>query len=162
MLARLKREERGVATIEFALLSVLFFVVISGALDIGIWFQQRLRLDSAVEEGGIVAFGSRASVNAGTISTFVAAAAQLPTAPTVTITCNGATCVNSGRSSRCVGGTSGIPTFTAPSGSTCGDGSLPGYYMLISAVSTPTTVVVPASKLGGAMIQTRRALVRLE
>ena len=36
-IARLRREERGVATIEFGLLSVLFFAVISGALDIGIW-----------------------------------------------------------------------------------------------------------------------------
>ena len=53
------------ATVEFALLSVLFFFVMIAGLDIGMWYQQRLRLDSAVEHGSMVAFNSRSSVDQG-------------------------------------------------------------------------------------------------
>ncbi|RVT94444.1 TadE/TadG family type IV pilus assembly protein [Sphingomonas crocodyli] len=162
LLARLRRDQRGVATIEFGLISVLFFAVISGALDIGIWYQHRLRLDSAVEQGGVAAFNQRSAVDANAIGTFVAAASQLSTAPTVTVTCNGATCVNSGRTSKCLGGTSGDPTFTNPVASLCLDGSLPGYYMVIKAVASSSSVVVPIARFGGSMTQTSRAIVRLQ
>ena len=158
------RDQRGVATIEFALLSVLFFFVMTAALDLGMWYQQRLRLDSAVEQGGMIAFNQRATVDAAAaanITTYVGAAAKLASAPTVTITCNGATCVNSSRTCACISGSG--PTYTtAACNSTCGDGSLAGYYMKISAVATSSTLLVPAAMLGGTMTQTRAALVRLQ
>ena len=115
-----------------------------------------------MEQGGVVAFNQRTSVDANAIGTFVAAASQLSTAPAVTVTCNGATCVNSGRTSKCVGGTSGDPTFTNPIASLCLDGSLPGYYMFIKAVATSSSVVVPIARFGGSMVQTSRSVVRLQ
>ncbi|KKC24012.1 TadE/TadG family type IV pilus assembly protein [Sphingomonas sp. SRS2] len=163
-LLRLAREQRGVATIEFALLSVLFFFVMTAGLDLGMWYQQRLRLDSAVEQGGIIAFSQRSSLDAAaaaTITTYVGAAAKLSTAPTVTITCNGGTCVNASRTCACISGSG--PTYTpAACNATCADGSLAGYYMKINAVATSNTMLVPAAMLGGNMVQARAALVRLQ
>ncbi|KRB79785.1 hypothetical protein ASE00_18930 [Sphingomonas sp. Root710] len=160
-LARLAREQRGVATIEFALLSVLFFFVMTAGLDIGMWYQQRLRLDSAVEQGGMIAFNSRASVDPVAIKTYVEAAAKLAAAPTVTITCNGGTCANTGRTCACISGSG--PTYTtAACNATCADGSLAGYYLKVNAVATSSTMLVPAAMLGGNMTQTRNALVRLQ
>ena len=165
--ATIANDQRGVATIEFALLSVLFFGVMSSALDIGIWYQQRLRIDSAIEQGAMVAFNSRTAVDAAAVKTFVGSAAELATTPTVTVGCNGATttasCVNSSRSYACVSGTGSAAVYTAAAlNSTCADGSLAGYYMTIKAQATSNTVVVPASILGGSMTQTRTAVVRLE
>lgn len=155
------RDERGVATIEFALLSVLFFFVMTAGLDLGMWYQQRLRLDGAVEQGSMIAFNSRTSVDASAIQTYVGAAAKLAATPTVTITCNGGTCVNSSRTCACISGTA--PTYTtAACNSTCADGSLSGYYMRINAVATSNPMLVPAAMLGGAMTQTRTAMVRLQ
>lgn len=164
-LLRLRDEQRGVATIRFALLSVLFFFVMTAGLDLAMWYQQRLRLDSAVEQGAMIAFSSRASVNQSAIGTYVAAAAKLAAAPTVTVGCNGGTsnCVNTSRTCACVSGTTPTPTYTtAACNATCADGSLAGYYMNIRAVSTANTLLVPAAMLGGTMTQTRSAVVRLE
>lgn len=156
---------RGTATIEFALLSVLFFVGLSAALDIGLWYQQRLRLDSAVDQGAMIAFGSRANVDQAAIGTFVAAAAKLTTAPTVTVGCNGGTsnCVNSSRTYACVSGGSPSPVFAVAThlNDPCADGSLAGYYMTIDVSAASQTVIVPSSVLGG-ITQKRRAVVRLE
>ncbi|ATE66751.1 TadE/TadG family type IV pilus assembly protein [Rhizorhabdus dicambivorans] len=165
ILSRLAREERGVATIEFALLSVLFFFVMTAGLDIAMWYQQRLRLDSAVEQGAMIAFNSRSSVDQAAIGTYVGAAARLSSAPTVTVGCNGGSsnCVNSARTCACVSGSAPNPTFTTTAcNAACADGSLAGYYMNIKAVATSSTMLVPAAMLGGNMVQTRSAVVRLQ
>ena len=167
ILGRLRSDQRGVATIEFALLSVLFFGVMSGALDVGMWYQQRLRIDNAIEQAAMIAFNQRSAVDAAAIKTFVGSAAKLAAAPTVTVGCNGATtttsCVNSSRTYACVSGVGAAATYTtAALNSSCADGSLAGYYMTIKVVATSGTVVVPASALGGSMTQTRTAVVRLE
>jgi len=164
-LRRLRHDDRGMATIEFALLSVLFFFVMTAALDIGVWYQQRLRLDSAVEQGSMIAFNNRTNVDQVAIASYVAAAAKLSSAPTVTVGCNGGTsnCVNSARSCACVSGTTPTPTYSAAAcNATCSDGSLAGYYMNIKAVATSSTLLVPAAMLGGDMTQTRSSVVRLQ
>lgn len=165
LLSRLRDDRRGVATIEFALLSVLFFFVMTAGLDIGMWYQQRLRVDSAVEQGAMIAFNTRTNVDQAAVGTYVGAAAKLSAAPVVTVGCNGGTnnCVNSGRSYACVSGSPPAPTYTAAAlNATCADGSLAGYYMNIKAVATSSTMLVPATMLGGNMVQTRSAVVRLE
>lgn len=164
-LFRLRDDRRGVATIEFALLSVLFFFVMTAALDLAVWYQQRFRLDSAVEQGAMIAFNSRTTVDQTAVGTYVATAAKLSSAPTVTVGCNGGTsnCVNSARTCACVSGSAPTPTFTtAACNSTCADGSLAGYYMNIKAVASSSTIMVPAAMLGGTMTQTRSAVVRLQ
>jgi Flp pilus assembly protein TadG len=163
--SELLTNRRGTAAIEFALLSAFFFLPLTAALDIGVWYQQRLRLDSAVEQGAMIAFGSRTNVDQAAIGTFVAAAAKLTTTPTVTIGCNGGTsnCVNSGRTYACVSAGTPNPTFTAAThlNDACADGSLAGYYMTIDVSAASQTMVVSSSVLGG-ITQKRRAVVRLE
>lgn len=164
-LFRLRDDRRGMATVEFALLSVLFFFVMTAGLDIGMWNQQRLRLDSAVEQGAMIAFNSRANVDQAAIRTYVAAAAKLPAAPTVTVGCNGGSsnCVNASRPCACLSGSTPAPAYTATAcNATCADGSLAGYYMNIRAVATSSTMLVPEAMLGGNMVQTRSAVVRLQ
>ncbi len=161
----LRDDRRGMATVEFALLSVLFFGVMSAALDLGMWYQQRLRIDSAIEQGSMIAFNTRTTVDQAAIGTYVGAAAKLSTPPTVTVGCNGGTsnCVNTGRTCACVSGSTPTPTYTATAcDAACADGSLAGYYMNIRVIATASTMVVPAAKLGGSMTQTRSAVVRLQ
>ncbi|RYD86606.1 MAG: pilus assembly protein, partial [Sphingomonadales bacterium] len=130
-------------------------------LDLGMWYQQRLRLDSAVEQGSMIAFNTRSTVDATAITTYVGAAAKLSATPTVTITCNGSTCVNTGRTCACISGST--PTYvTTACNTSCGDGSLAGYYMRINAVATSNTMLVPQAMLGGSMTQTRTSMVRLQ
>ncbi len=164
MMRRLVREERGVATIEFALLSVLFFFVMTAGLDIGMWYQQRLRLDSAVEQGAMIAFNSRADVNTTAVGNYIRTVAGLSTAPTVSITCNGGACASESSGTRtcaCISGSA--PTYSAAAcNAACADGSLAGYYMRINAVSTAQPMLVPPAMLGGTMTQTRVAMVRLQ
>ncbi len=165
LLLRLRDDQQGMATIEFALLSVLFFFVMTAGLDIGMWYQQRLRVESAVEQGSMIAFNSRTAVDQSAIATYVAAAAKLSTAPVVTVGCNGGTnnCVNTGRTYACISGTTPTPTYTtAALNAACADGSLAGYYMTIRAVATSSPMLVPSAMLGGNMVQTRSAVVRLE
>ena len=165
LLLRLRQDQRGVATIEFALLSVLFFFVMTAGLDIGMWYQQRLRVDSAVEQGAMIAFNTRTNVDQAAVRTYVGAAAKLSAAPIVTVGCNGGTnnCANAGRTYACISGSPPTPTYTAAAlNATCADGSLAGYYMNIKAVATSSTMLVPAAMLGGNMVQTRSAVVRLE
>lgn len=169
LLLRLRDDRRGVATIEFALMTVLFFFVMTAGLDLAMWYQQRLRLDSAVEQGAMLAFNSRSSVDAPAVKTYVAAAAKLATAPVVTVGCNGGTttasCVNSGRSYVCLSGSGASAVFTPNADGLdkpCADGSLSGYYLTIKAVATGNTMLVPAAMLGGTMTQTRNSVVRLE
>ena len=166
-LSLLRNDRSGMATVEFALLSVMFFGVMMAALDLGMWYQQRLRLDSAVEQGTMIAFNQRGTLDsaaAAAIGTFVGSAAKLSTNPTVVVGCNGGTnnCSASNRLSYCVSGSPPNVVYTQTASSVCGDNSLPGYYMTISVTATSNTVIVPAAMLGGAMVQTRRAVIRLQ
>jgi Flp pilus assembly protein TadG len=164
-IAAFVRAQRGSATIEFALASVFLFGIIMVALDFGIYAQQSLKLAGAIEQGSVVAFNSRSSttVDTGTITNYVSAVAG--GTPTMAYKCNGATCSTT-RDSKCLGalGVDGWPTFTDPSTSngvsTCANGAIPGYYLVIRATRTYRAVVVPDRYLDGSTMQ-QQAVVRL-
>jgi Flp pilus assembly protein TadG len=163
VLWRLGRAERGVATIEFALLSMFFFAAVMVALDFGVYVQQKMKLGQVVEQGAILAFNTRDSVNATTIQTYVKAAGGLTANPT--ITCNGGTCaVAASRTStdyRCINQTTGaIETATYTAGASCSSGGNAGYYLKITATKTYRAIVVPNRFLGGSTM-TQSAVVRL-
>ena len=112
------------------------------ALDFGIYAQQNLKLDHAVEQASVVAFNSRAAqptVNTSQLSSYIAAV--VGGSPTVSFQCNGSTtCGSAAPASKCIGAPTsagGWPTFTDPSGSgsaaTCASGAIPGYYLVIRA-----------------------------
>lgn len=167
VVARLRRDRRGSATVEMALMSVLLFGVMFVGLDYGMYAQQRLKLGQAVEQGAMLAFGARAgapAVDTGGIATYVAAAAG--GSPTTSFRCNGSTgcSASTPNQSMCIGApsaTDGWPTFTSPSSGTCADGAAPGYYLAIrSSRSFAALVSAPAYAGGSTIVQ--QAVVRLK
>ena len=164
LLRRLADAERGSAAIEFALMSLFFFGIVITALDFGVYAQQKLKLGSATEQGAILAFNMRDTVNPTTVATYIKSAAGLTTTPTVTCN-NNSTCV--GASSRgttdyrCINQTTGaIDTTAYAAGAACTGGGNAGYYMKIVASKTYNSIAVPDQWLGGtAMAQT--VIVRL-
>ena len=163
------RQQKGSATIEFALVSLFFFGIVMVGLDFGIYAQQNLKLGNAVEQASIVAFDARSAqpvVDKTKLGNYITAV--VGGSPTVTIQCNGATtCDNSAPASKCIGAPAtagGWPTFTDPTGSgssvTCTGGGIPGYYVVIRATRTYKSVVVPDKYLNGGTMQ-QQAVVRL-
>ncbi len=164
-LAALLCQQKGSATVEFALVSLFFFGIVIVALDFGIYTQQNLKLGNAVEQASVVAFDARASqpaVNTSQISNYITSI--VGGAPTVTMQCNGSTtCDASAPASKCIGApatTGGWPTFTDPSSGTCTSGASPGYYLVIRATRTYKSVVVPDKYLNNGTMQ-QQAVVRL-
>jgi Flp pilus assembly protein TadG len=167
ILARLRRAQDGVATIEFAFLSLFFFGIMTVALDFGMYVQEKLKLGQAVEQGVILAFnirdGDATTFKPATIQTFVKSTAKLTALPTVT--CNNMTCVakaSRGASDyRCINQSSGAILSTAQaSGAACTGGGNAGYYLKIVATKTYRPMVVPNRWLGGTTM-TQSAVVRL-
>ncbi|WP_294392676.1 TadE/TadG family type IV pilus assembly protein [uncultured Sphingomonas sp.] len=161
---RFRRNERGAAAIEFAMLSLFFFSVVIVALDFAVYVQQNLRLGQAVEQGAILAFNTRNAPVPADIANFVRATAGLTTTPTVT--CNNATCQGisdrTDTSYRCIDATSGlILTTTYKNGATCASGGNAGYYLRIVATRPYAAVVVPNKWLGGTTM-TQTVVVRLQ
>jgi len=161
------RQQRGSATVEFALVSLFFFGIVMVALDFGIYTQQNLKLGNAVEQASIVAFDARSTqpvVDTSKITNYITAI--VGGSPSVTIQCNGATATCGTASSKCIGAPAaagGWPTFTDPTasgGTACANGSTPGYYVVIRATRTYTSVVVPDKYLNNGTMQ-QQAVVRL-
>jgi Flp pilus assembly protein TadG len=159
----LLRERRGVATIEFALLTLFFFAVMLLALDFGAYFIQRSRIGSAVSAASLSTFSARTNVPFTNIAGYVQNAAQLP-ALQVSVTCNGSmSCANSSRSCACLTKTGSF--VGASCGATCGTdttaSSTAGYYLRISATTPYQAMVLPKGMLNGTPI-TQSVTVRLE
>src|SRR3546814_4681003 len=75
---RLKSDDKGSATIEFAVFASMFFMVMMVALDFGMYLTYQLRLNAAVEQGSMLAFNNRNAIDAQQIDNYVAAASRLP------------------------------------------------------------------------------------
>ncbi len=166
---RLGRDRRGVATTEFALLTVFFFFTILAALDIAGLLIARTQLGTAVAGAANAAFANRDSVNFLNIPTFVTQAAQAPAATPVTVTigCNGGTnnCTNgSSRTCTCLGRDGRY--VAASCGATCSGsnmsaGATAGYYLTVRASYPYRPVLLPRGVLGDATV-TQSATVRLQ
>lgn len=160
---RLRSEEKGNATIEFAFLSVMFFAIIMAALDFGLYLTYRLRMGAAVEQASLLAFNNRANIDTTQLSNYIVAGSQLSSGTvTVDVKCNGTgTCVNTSRQCTCLS-TDGKTYATAAScGATCGNGSTSGYYMKIAATYPYKAVVLPNKWLDGMTIN-QSSIVRLQ
>jgi Flp pilus assembly protein TadG len=170
-IAALRDDERGAATIEFALWSALFFAIVIVALDFGMYRIYQMRLGSAVEQGAMLSFNDRTNfgqTSFATIQTYMRSAAALPgpNTMTATATCNSlsANCVTKAAGRTCVCISGAAPTFSAPQacGSPCAvGGSTAGYYAVLSAQYTYTPAVIPTSWLSN-RIMSERAVVRLQ
>ncbi|MFW2831264.1 TadE/TadG family type IV pilus assembly protein [Sphingomonas sp. ID0503] len=166
---RLLSDDRGVATIEFALWCSMFFVLIIVALDFGMVRIYQMRLGAAVEQGAIIAFNQRTSLSTATgesIKTYVASASGLPgmSATSVYLDCNSKTlnsgCVSAGRIFRCLTINGSTYEFSAPQaqGSACTGGATAGYYLTIIARYVYHPVIVPNSWLNNKTISAKTVL----
>jgi len=160
------RQQKGSATIEFALVSLFFFGIVMVGLDFGIYAQQNLKLGHAVEQASIVAFDARAAqptVDKTMLTNYITA--TVGGSPKVAIQCNGAaTCDKDAPKSKCIGAPSsagGWPVFSDPAANgTCASGATPGYYLVIRATRTYKSVVVPDKYLNQGKMQ-QQSVVRL-
>lgn len=162
-------DTRGVATIEFALVTCFLFAILLAALDFGMFFVQRSNLGSGVASTAVYSFSNAATVPYSTIPTMVASVAGTPTAANlaVTVECNGgaAPCTNQSRQCACLTDTGGY-RLTATCGESCsgngtGAGSTSGYYLKVKATYAYTPTVVPAEVFGDATLE-QSAVVRLQ
>jgi len=162
-------DTRGVATIEFALVTCFLFAILLAALDFGMFFVQRSNLGSGVASTAVYSLSNAAAVPYATIPTMVASVAGAPGTANLAVTfeCNGgaAPCVNQSRQCACLTDAGGYrPTATcgeACSGTGTGAGSTSGYYLKVKASYAYGPVVVPARIFGDTTLA-QSAVVRLQ
>jgi len=163
--AALARDERGVAAIEFAILTSLFFFVICVAMDFGALYLERSKMNEAVSGAAVNAFTSADNVSFTALPGYVRALAD-DSALSVTTACNGVAgaCTNLSRSCACLKNNGSFTAATC--GNSCtGSGvttsSTAGYYLTVAATQTFHPIIVPRSLLENAQI-TQQATVRLQ
>lgn len=169
-LLRLRASEKGAATVEFAVMTVAFFVVVMGGMDIAMYFTQQTRLSEAISAASTSAFQNRASVNFAGLQTYVQQAARPPAGTTVSVAavCNGAAgtaCTNASRTCACLS-QSGTYTTAASCTATCsGTGmsanTTAGYYLTINATYTYRPVLLPDGVMAGKTVK-RTITTRLQ
>lgn len=159
-LANLSRDESGVAVVEFAFWSALFFVVALVALDFGGFYIQRGQVSEAVSAVAVASFQDRENVKFSEIPLHVQNLAENPHL-SVSTSCNGepANCTNLSRNCACLNSDAGYSARTC--GDPCGGGGTAGFYLTIEANHHYTPMLVPKGVLANAPI-VHTATVRLE
>ncbi|QQN74173.1 TadE/TadG family type IV pilus assembly protein [Croceicoccus sp. YJ47] len=161
MIRSLRDDETGAVAVEFALWSMLFFMVVASALDIGSFFMKRSRLDEALSASAIVAFDNRENVRFDQLPAYVRALSD-DTATSVILSCNGVVdaCTNMDRSCACISADGGYSAYTCKA--TCPDnGARAGYYMTVEATTPIEALIIPQRAFGGDTV-TRATTLRLE
>jgi len=163
------RNPRGVATIEFALWSVLIFGGLIPGLEIANYLIASNRLSAAMGQASLLVYNLRASetIDAVRLGAYINAAAALPgAAVTTTIACNGGaqSCAVpvANRQCSCVG--TGLPTAYVVASScsaTCPGGATPGFYLTTAARYRYAAAIVGDPWLDGRIL-TRSVTVRLQ
>lgn len=163
----IRHDQRGVATIEFALLTCFVFAILLAALDFGMFFIQRSNLGAGVASAAVYGFSNASTVPYATLPAMVSAVAGAPADMMVTIECNGgsAPCVNQSRQCACLTDAGGFRA-TATCGEACvGSGtgavSSSGYYLKVKATYQYRPTVVPAGVFGDTTLE-QSAVVRLQ
>lgn len=134
------RARRGVAAVEFALVSPLLLMCVGGLADFGLALADKGRLASAVAQGAQYAYLNPTTVTASTIQTIVVASASLSgmTASNVSVT---------GPLFLCVAPTTPPQILTATVTTTCPDGTNAGSYVEITASYVYPTLMPASSQL---------------
>lgn len=131
---QLMSDARGLATIEFAIVASILFVLLLPFLDFATFVLQRQEVEQAHSKASIYAFTTKDNINKANIEQYLRNNLNLPgTPPKVTISCNGqSNCINVNRPCACPSSTRG--TFVAAvCGDICPDGSRSGYYLTIDS-----------------------------
>ena len=161
-------DARGVATVEFALWSLLIFATLLPGLDFAAYLIFQSRLASAVQQGSMLAYNMRnsATINTSQLISYVSASGGAPTATiTTTVTCNGGaqscTVPVASRQCTCVSGLTPVYTAAASCGLTCANGATSGYYLTVTASYPYHAMTVPDQWLEGSVMK-RTQTVRLQ
>ena len=161
LLKRFRKDESGVAAVEFALWSVGLFMLIAAGLDFGLYYITRSHVDESLSATAISAFDARDNVAFTTLPAYARAMAD-DNALAVSVSCNGTagSCTNLSRSCACL---NADRSFTAQScGTVCSaSGTSAGYYLTLDANANYSSVVVPSRLVGNGQIS-RSITLRLE
>jgi Flp pilus assembly protein TadG len=158
-LRRLLRCNRGVAAIEFGLGAPMLLAVLVPVADLGIAFSTQQQLRQAVQAGAqYAAIHPWNQSSPSEIANAVTAATPLSgvtVSPAPSQLCG---CPSSGSSSNGITSSAGITTANCDS--TCANGQIAGYYVVISA-ELPYTPVLPYSLLGSSTTLTAQSMIRI-
>lgn len=165
LISRLRKDQSGVAAVEFALWTTGFFFAVMVAIDFGSYFMYRGKLSTAVGAAAVSAFNTADNVGFTSMEGYVQSLSGYEDA-TVTLSCNGAigSCTNFSRTCACL---SSVGTYAS---ATCGNsctgtgvtaGSTAGYYFTITATRPYVPLVIPNSALNGTTMS-QMATVRLQ
>lgn len=134
------KDTSGAVAVEFALWSVLLFMVVLVSLDFGVYLLQAGRIASASEQAAVVAYNRRdeGAVNSAALEQLLNSAARVPgSAVRTKVTCNGSSgacnVAPAARQCACVSGTT--PTYKSSSacGDICPSGATSGYYVTLES-----------------------------
>ena len=157
----LAHDRRGMSAVVFGLAAPIFLAALSPVIDIGMAFSHQIRVNQAVEAGAQYAAMNpynTSSTWASNVSSAVTNATTMSVSPSVgSQTCG---CPNDGNTA--IQSHDTVTTCGTQNGGTaCTDGSQPGYYVMISATSTYTSVM-PYSILGSSRTLSSQAVVRIQ
>ncbi|MFC3099174.1 TadE/TadG family type IV pilus assembly protein [Alteraurantiacibacter palmitatis] len=163
-LSCLRKDQRGVAAVEFALWTTLFFFAVMVALDFGSYYMHRGKLSTAVGAAAVSAYNQPNNVAFNSMQGYVRSLSGFADA-TVTNSCNGVagSCTNLNRTCACLkndGTFVAAACNTSCSGSGVTAGSRAGYYYTITASAPFSPMIIPDSVLDGSTMS-QRATVRL-
>ncbi len=149
-LARLRRGRRGVAAVEFALVSPVLLLLAGGTADYALTFKAKGMLASSVAAGAQYAALVGPTVSTADVRIVVQQKLSLPDA-NVTVTAPACYCLT------------GVPAAAAaePCGVACDDGTLPSAYLTIAVTYAPVPATPGMSRMI-APVLTDGAMVRFK
>ncbi|WP_162246023.1 MULTISPECIES: TadE/TadG family type IV pilus assembly protein [unclassified Aureimonas] len=157
------------AAVELALIMPVFALGSILMLDFGYAFHIRLKLTNAVTAASQYAFQYGRNLSADQVADFnakvasmVGTIAGLPSAPTVTVTFNGAADGSRAGNYYCPSGSPPVWTSTGTAVAGCGGGVFSGRFISIEAHAAETTLFQSDPVLGSAIRVTDRAIVRVK
>lgn len=165
-LRSLRQDTRGVAAVEFALLTTSLFFGFLAVLDFGYFLVGEQKLGQAVSAAALSSFQTKNAVNFTSIPTYVQQAADAPATVTVTTSCNGVanSCTNTSRACACINSSGAYSAATCAANCT-GTGmsanQLAGYYLTINAAYTFPALIAPKGMLKNANVS-RAVTIRLQ
>lgn len=147
---RVARDPRGTAAIEFALLSPLLLILLTGVIEIGMAGYQAMQVQASVEAGALYAAKNGASDLSAISQAIVGATgtAGITASPAPVSYCG---CPNA----------TGVVSQNADCTTACPDGTAPGQYVRVSAAIAHQTLM-PFLSLGLPATFTARSIVRVQ
>jgi len=136
----LARDRRGMSAVEFGLAAPVFLAMLTPVIDLGLAFSEQIRLNQAIEAGAQYASSNpyAGTTWASNVSSAMTNATTLSISPSV----GGETCGCPNSTNTAIVAHDALSTCGPRNGGTlCSDGSVPGYYVTISASLTYTSVM---------------------